>query len=95
MSKEAIEVSFDELPDVPATMFINGEEVGHGIGAAVMKHPLIPLQWLARTLGEQGVSLKAGEVILTGSFCGAAPFKSGDELTVDYGQFGTLSLTFS
>lgn len=95
MSDQPVEINFDELPRVQATMSINGSEVGSGIGAAVMDHPLIPLQWLARTLGEQGVPLKAGEIILTGSFCGAVAFAAGDVLDVDYGRYGNLSLTFN
>lgn len=95
MGDEPVQISFDELRDVPATMSINGFEVGSGVGSAVMGHPLIPLQWLANTLGEQGVALKAGEIILTGSFCGAVAFTSGDVLDVDYGRYGTLSVTFN
>lgn len=95
MSEEPVEIDFDDLPEVPATMSINSSEVGSGVGAAVMGHPLVPLQWLARALGEQGVRLKAGEIILTGSFCGAVAFSSGDVLDVDYGRYGTLSITFS
>ena len=95
LSEQPVEIDLDALPEVAATMSINGTEVGSGVGAAVMGHPLAPLQWLARTLGEQGVALQAGEIILTGSFCGAVAFTSGDVLDVDYGPHGNHSLTFS
>lgn len=95
LSEAPVDIAFDDLPAVPAVMNLNGTEVGSGDGAAVMGDPLLPLQWLARTLGEQGVTLKAGEIILTGSFCGAVAFGPGDVLDVDYGPYGTLSLSFS
>lgn len=83
-----------DLPGVAACMRIGGEVVGEGTGAAVMDHPLHPLVWLARTLGEQNVTLRAGDLILTGSFCGAAPVAAGDTVTVSYGDLGSLTAHF-
>ncbi|MGP6173734.1 2-keto-4-pentenoate hydratase [Corynebacterium sp. A21] len=89
-----IEVNTEDLPQVSATMTIDGELAGTGTGADVMGHPLLPLQWLAGVLGEQGVPLKAGDIILTGSFCGAAPVIAGQRVEIDYGPYGTLSAAF-
>lgn len=89
-----IDVSADLLPTVSARMFISGRLAGEGIGAAVMGHPLAPLKWLAEVLGAQGVGLNAGDIILTGSFCGAAAVAPGQEVTIDYGTYGSMSLTF-
>lgn len=88
-------IDLSQLGEVTAEMKLNGEAVGSGKGSDVMGDPLLPLQWLAKTLGEQGTKLSAGDVILTGSFCGAVAFESGDVLDVDYGAHGALSLTFS
>jgi len=91
----AIDVELTELNAIEATMLLNGETAGSGTGSDVMGDPLLPLQWLARTLGHEGSDIKAGSIVLTGSFCGAISFAPGDELEVDYGKYGTLSLTFS
>ncbi|QGU06828.1 2-keto-4-pentenoate hydratase [Corynebacterium occultum] len=90
-----IDVPTADLPGVTARMLIDGELAGQGSGADVMGHPLAPLQWLATTLGEQGVGLHAGDIILTGSFCGAAPVIAGQHVEIDYGPHGTLSASFS
>ncbi|QMV85749.1 fumarylacetoacetate hydrolase family protein [Corynebacterium hindlerae] len=91
----AEEIVFDDLPSVPATMTIDGEVAGTGEGSAVMGHPVEPLVWLAQTLGEQGVGLKAGDIVLTGSFCAAAPVIPGSTVDVDFGRYGQLSVSFS
>jgi len=44
-----------------------GKEIGAGPGTNVMGSALISLAWLANKLIEHGKSLKAGDVILTGS----------------------------
>lgn len=90
----AIEVAPAELPDVTAALSRNGESVARGVGADVLGHPLAPLVWLADELAGRGASLRAGEIILTGSFCAAVPVHAGDEVTVDYGEYGRLSATF-
>jgi 2-keto-4-pentenoate hydratase len=56
-----------DLPQVSGRTVINGEEVATGDGAQVMGHPLEALVWLANKLHSQGRSLKAGEIVLTGS----------------------------
>ncbi|QPK79125.1 fumarylacetoacetate hydrolase family protein [Corynebacterium lizhenjunii] len=87
-------IALEDLEDVPAVMYLDGAEVGRGSGSAVMGHPLKPLEWLANVLGTMGVPLKAGQVVLTGSFCGAAPVAVGSKLVVDYGIYGSLETSF-
>lgn len=94
LSSEPVDIPVDELTQVNAVMSINGAEAGRGTGADVMGHPLEPLKWLAGVLGEQGVPLKAGDIILTGSFCGAAPVTPGADVDIDYGPLGKLSILF-
>jgi 2-keto-4-pentenoate hydratase len=45
----------------------DGKEIGAGPGTNVMGGAMISLAWLANTLIKHGKSLKAGDVILTGS----------------------------
>lgn len=94
LSEQAIEVTPGELPQVTATMSIGGAVAGTGTGADVMGDPIAPLHWLVGVLGEQGVTLSAGDIILTGSFCAAAPVIAGQSVHVDYGPHGSLTATF-
>src|SRR5262249_54885679 len=51
----------------------NGELLGTGAGAAALGHPAASVAWLANKLGEFGLRLNAGEVILSGSLAVAPP----------------------
>lgn len=73
----------------------NGEVIGTGAGAAALGHPANAIAWLANALGELGVSLKAGEIILSGSLAAMAPVKAGDNLQVSIGGLGSCSLRFT
>lgn len=95
VSKTPLNVTVDELSEVQCTLRINGEAKVSGTGAAVMGDPIAPLAWLANTLGAQGVSLKAGQLILPGSFTKALPVVAGEEATADFGELGSLTIAFS
>ncbi|MDO5498875.1 MAG: 2-keto-4-pentenoate hydratase [Propionibacteriaceae bacterium] len=93
-SKVPIDLDKDDLTTIACTLYVDGEVAGQGTGADVMGHPAAPLQWLANTLGEQGVSLKAGQVVLPGSFCGAVAVQAGTTAKADYGPYGTFTIHF-
>jgi 2-keto-4-pentenoate hydratase len=63
-------------------------------GAAVLGDPLQAVAWLANKMGEYGIPLKAGEVILSGSAAAAVPVQAGDvfHLTVD--RLGDVETAF-
>lgn len=60
----------------------NGEVIGTGAGAAALGHPVNCVTWLANKLGEFGIPLKAGEVILSGSLSIMFPVKAGDNIAM-------------
>jgi 2-keto-4-pentenoate hydratase len=93
-SKEPIDVDKNDLTSITCKLTVNGEVVGEGTGTDVMGHPAAPLQWLANTLGEQGVSLEAGQVVLPGSFTRMIAVDAGTSVTADYGQYGTFTIHF-
>lgn len=72
----------------------NGETVATGAGAATMNSPVNAVVWLANTLGKLGISLKAGEVILSGALGAMVPVKAGDNLHVAIGGIGCCSVRF-
>ena len=73
----------------------NGSIISTGAGAAALASPVNCVTWLANTLGEFGISLKAGEVILSGSLVPLEPVKAGDHMRVDIGGIGSASVCFS
>ncbi|CAH1666903.1 2-oxo-3-hexenedioate decarboxylase [Hyphomicrobiales bacterium] len=45
----------------------NGVELGRGHGRDALGHPFAPLAWLANALAAKGETLRAGEIVMTGS----------------------------
>lgn len=56
----------------------NGAWISEGLGSAVQGSPAEAVAWLANTLGRYGVTLDAGDVILSGSLVPLAPAVRGD-----------------
>jgi 2-keto-4-pentenoate hydratase len=72
----------------------NGELAQTGAGAAVLGSPLNALVWLANTVGEFGVSLEAGHVVMPGSITAAIDVAAGDVVTATYAGIGTVTANF-
>ena len=73
----------------------NGEVAATGAGAAALGHPANAVAWLANTLGQLGIPLKAGEVILSGSLATLVPVAAGDHLRMAIGGLGACSIRFA
>jgi 2-keto-4-pentenoate hydratase len=82
-----------DLAAAHGTMCINGEQVGQGLGADVMGHPLEPLAWLANLLAERGKALQAGMTVITGSIITPKPVKAGDTATIAIDGLGEARVT--
>ncbi|MDR1100641.1 MAG: 2-keto-4-pentenoate hydratase [Treponema sp.] len=84
-----------DLPAVSMKLYKNGGElVGEGTGAAVLGDPCVSVAWLANRLWAYGVTLKAGEVILSGAFSAAPPAKKGDSFRAEFSSFGAVEAQF-
>ena len=83
-----------DLKTVGMTLEKNGAVVATGAGAAALGNPLVAVAWLANTLGELGMSLKAGEVILSGSLAAMLPVQAGDNLRMSLGGVGSATVRF-
>lgn len=81
------DLQFDELG---MQCHKNGELISVGSGAACLGHPLKAAWWLARTLAEKGVGLKAGEVILSGALGPMASIAPGDQIEATIGALGSV-----
>jgi len=69
----------------------NGRPAVEGIGAAALGHPARAVAWLANKLGEFGVRLEPGDIVLSGSLARAIPAQAGDLFVVE--MFGQPPLT--
>jgi 2-oxopent-4-enoate/cis-2-oxohex-4-enoate hydratase len=72
----------------------NGQIVSTGAGAAALGSPLTSVAWLANAMGQYGITLKAGEIILSGSLVPLEPVEAGDTMRVDIGGIGSASVRF-
>ncbi|MBM3512207.1 MAG: 2-oxopent-4-enoate hydratase [Alphaproteobacteria bacterium] len=67
-----------DLPRLRVTVTKNGAPLSEGLGSAVQGNPAHAVAWLANTLGAYGVTLNAGDVILSGSLVPLEPAVKGD-----------------
>jgi 2-oxo-hept-3-ene-1,7-dioate hydratase/2-keto-4-pentenoate hydratase len=75
-----------------ASLSINGDIMETGSAAAVLGNPLNAVVWLANKLLAFGVNILPGDVILSGSFVKAIPFKAGDSLAALFDALGEVTL---
>lgn len=66
-----------------------------GSGAAVLGNPIDALVWLANELSSLGITLHADQVVTTGACTPPLEVLPGDQVVADFGQLGTVSVTFT
>lgn len=72
----------------------NGKTVNTGVGAAALGNPAYCVAWLANKLADFDISLRAGEVILSGALSAAVNAKAGDSFTAKFAHLGEVSVHF-
>lgn len=72
----------------------NGELVNTGVGAAALGNPANCVAWLANKLSDFDITLKAGEVILSGALSAAVDAKANDTFTARFAHLGQVSVNF-
>ena len=83
-----------DLRWISAILYKNQTVEETGVGAGVLNHPAAGVYWLANKIAAHGDGLKAGEVILAGSFTRPLWVHAGDTVFADYGPLGTISCRF-
>ena len=83
-----------DLRWVGALLHKNGAIEESGLAAAVLNHPATGVAWLANKIAPYDESLRAGDVILAGSFTAPVKALAGDTFHVDYGPLGAIGLHF-
>jgi 2-keto-4-pentenoate hydratase len=82
--------SVDLVEERPVVSLRGQRFAGHGKN--VLGDPRVALTWLANELRQLGVTLKAGEVVTTGTCHPPLPIQSGDRFEADFGAFGKVSV---
>jgi 2-keto-4-pentenoate hydratase len=82
-----------DLVEERPVIAIRGQRfVGHGKN--VLGDPRAALAWLANELRGLGITLRAGEVVTTGTCLPPLPIQSGDRMEADFGVLGKVSVGF-
>ncbi len=80
------------LDEVEARVELNGQEVARGFGSAVLGNPLNSIAWLAGKLTQYGQRLRAGDIVMTGSFVRQFPLSPGDVAEADFSGLGRVEV---
>jgi 2-oxo-hept-3-ene-1,7-dioate hydratase len=75
-------------------MYRNSEIEETGLAAGVLGHPALGVAWLANKLGQHGVALETGHLVLAGSFTRVVFANKGDTLHGDFGPLGGIAVQF-
>jgi 2-keto-4-pentenoate hydratase len=85
--------ALDLVEERPVIGLRGKQFIGHGKN--VLGDPRLALAWLANELRELGLTLRAGEVVTTGTCHPPLPIQSGDLFEADFGSIGRVSVAFS
>lgn len=83
-----------DLSGLHVTVTKNGASLSEGYGGAVQGDPAQAVAWLANTLGAHGVTLDAGDLILSGSLVPLEPAAKGDIFEMTLHGIGTCTARF-
>jgi len=84
-----------DLASLKMRVWKNDEPLSEGLGSAVQGSPLASIAWLANTLGGYGVTLGAGETVLSGALVPLEPARPGDRFRLELEGVGSASVSFS
>ncbi|MFC4113499.1 2-keto-4-pentenoate hydratase [Nonomuraea zeae] len=80
-----------DLRSASCALLKNGTIAETGTGAAVLGTPFNALAWLANAVGALGVTLEAGQVVLSGSITRTVAIAPGDRVTADFPGIGRVT----
>lgn len=77
-----------DLAEHTVSVWVNGNLAREGKGANVLGDPRRALTWIVNELSSVGETLRAGQVVTTGTCVVPAEIVPGDHIVADFGQFG-------
>jgi 2-keto-4-pentenoate hydratase len=73
---------------------INGEPVGSGAGVEVLGHPAASVAWLANKLSAFDLTLRPGDIVLSGSIIRMLEVKAGQAVKATFSRIGSVGARF-
>ncbi len=83
-----------DLSQHKASAEVVGGEVHDGIGSNVLGDPREALLWLVKEVMNLGYTIEAGQVVTTGTCAEPLDIEPGNEVIVDFGDLGQVSISF-
>ena len=83
-----------DLAQHPVSASVEGKLRREGVGANVLGDPRTALTWLVNELSSLHVTLRAGEVVTTGTCLVPLPITPGDRVVADFGKLGNVEVSF-
>lgn len=85
--------AMDLIEHRPEITLRGQRHIGHGKN--VLGDPRVALVWLANELRGLGITLRAGQVVTTGTCHPPLPIQAGDHFAADFGVLGQVSVGFA
>jgi 2-keto-4-pentenoate hydratase len=73
---------------------VEGRLEHEGIGANALGDPREALTWLVNELSQLNLTLRAGQVVTTGTCLVPLPIAPGDRVVCDFGELGAVDISF-
>jgi 2-keto-4-pentenoate hydratase len=84
-----------DIKQIGMALYKNNELQNTGVGAAALGNPAACVAWLANKLSSYGITLKAGEIILSGALSAAIEAEPGDEFHAKFAELGEVRVSFT
>lgn len=84
-----------DIRSVGAALVKNGLVEVSGMSSEVVGSPVNAVAWLANKLGEFGVAMEPGHIVLSGSFTKAIRFGTGDTVSATFSEFDDVGFSVS
>lgn len=83
-----------DLRTIGMVLTVDGAVAATGAGAAALGNPIRCVAWLANKLGEFGVPLRAGDLVLAGALHAAVSVAAGVSVHAEFAELGGVTTRF-
>jgi len=87
--------SWPDLANVEARLDLDHVKIDSGWGHEILGHPFESVAWVANHLAERGRTLRAGQLVMTGSILRTLFPKVGETYRLDIGPIGNVEVTIA